>query len=61
MERPGKTAFMRLSGNFFYFLYYSWDIRKFFADTESDGDRMKKTLLNRKKQIRNLIIMIIIW
>ena len=26
------------------------DIRKFFADTESDGDRMKKTLLNRKKQ-----------
>ena len=26
------------------------DIRKFFAGTESDGDRMKKTLLNRKKQ-----------
>ena len=26
------------------------DIRKFFAVTESDGDRMKKTLLNRKKQ-----------
>ena len=48
MERPGKTAFMRLSGNFFYFLFY--DIRNFFADTESDGDKMKNPLLNLKKQ-----------
>ena len=48
MECPGKTAFMRLSGNFFYFLFY--DIRNFFADTESDGDKMKNPLLNLKKQ-----------
>ena len=43
MERPGKTAFMRLSGNFFYF-------HNFFAERESDGDKMKKSLLKKQKQ-----------
>lgn len=59
MERPGKTAFMRLSGILLSLLLV--DIRKFFADTESDGDRMKKLCLTEKSRIRNLIIMIIIW
>ena len=33
-----------------FFLLSFLDIRNFFADTESDGDKMKKPLLNLKKQ-----------